>query len=82
MKRLNNNEGFLTILGMVFALVLVCWMVYITFHSYLLQPKSSTGGNEGAGNIADIKSQTRQKIEVITQQHTRELDSVEKELKQ
>lgn len=87
----NNNKGFLSLLGMVFALAIICWMAYMVFKAYLLQPNTSTEEKIGSSlsgqgtttyNVKSIEANTRKTIEDITKQRVKDLEAIKKELGQ
>jgi len=84
-----GNKGFLTLLGLVFALAIICWFAYFALNVYFKQPSSEINIDNAlpASGVSTFYRQTivdttRKKIENITEQHIKELNDVKKQLGQ
>jgi len=85
---IRNKRGFLTLLGLVFTLAIMCWLFYILMNTYFKRPalnealreqngiSQSPGTN--ASNYQSIKESTKKKIEDINKQHLKDLENLNK----
>ena len=84
---LRDKRGFLTLLGMIFALVIACYLFYIVLNAYFRKPASDKKIDKAlseqgidTSSYQRIEETTRKKINDITKEHLNELENIEKQL--
>jgi len=87
MGYLRNEKGFFTMIGILLALALMCFFVYIVINAYfapLSANKSNTGlggpANPAAGNVKSIVGSTKDIIKDVNRKSIEQYDEVEKAL--
>lgn len=88
MNYLRNEKGFFTMIGILLALALVCFFVYIVFNAYfgpVSGNKSNTGlsgpANSGASNVKSIVGSTKDMIKDMNRKSIEQYNEIEKNLK-
>lgn len=84
-KYLHNEKGFFTLIGMLVALVLLCFFVYYLINVYfspqVAQQAGVSGpvssGNNAAASYKSIVSDTRDKIEELNKKSLDQLKQIE-----
>lgn len=92
MKRIRNlrdNKGFATILGIILALAIISFLLFIMLNTFFKKPtvdKQTDRALKEQGvdtsNYQTIKDTTRKNLEDITSQHLNQLDNLEHDLSQ
>jgi hypothetical protein len=86
---MKNNKGFVSFLGMIFALGLVLWIFYLALNTYFgrikvpvvsRQDGSVTEPDTHSYNARAIETSARETIDDITRQRVKDLEALKKEL--
>lgn len=87
---LRDKRGFLTLLGLIFTLAIICWLFYILMNTYFkrlptnksLQGQGVDLSGQGidATNYQSVTDSTRKKIEDINKQRLKEREDIQGQL--
>jgi len=84
---LRDKKGFLTLLGMIFALAIACYLFYIVLNAFFKKPVSDKNidnalSEQGIDTSTRerIEETTRKRIDNITKEHFNQLENTEKQL--
>jgi hypothetical protein len=79
-----NEKGFLSLIGMLVTLALICFFVYYMMNNYFkatvsvpAQSGLSSGSENGVANYQSIVTNTRDKVETINKKSLDQLKQVE-----